>query len=82
MGGINKEPTINTQLAYERNNNSSMVQDVMGADDDEYGEYGEEANFKKEGEADYDFMWMTRIIIASLNQVMRNPKNIICKLKW
>lgn len=42
---------------YERNNNTAMVNDVMGGE--EYGEYGDEtgaATFKREEEADYDFM--------------------------
>lgn len=41
--------------AYERNNNQAMIQDVMG-NDDEYGDYGDESGFKREQEADYDFM--------------------------
>ena len=41
---------------YDRNNNAAMVNDVMGGDD--YGDYGDEGgNFKREAEADYDFMW-------------------------
>lgn len=41
---------------YDRNNNAAMINDVMGNNDDEYGEYGDEAGFKREEEADYDFM--------------------------
>lgn len=48
------------QGGYERNNNIGMVNDVMGnnADDvgDEYGDYGDEGAFRRENEADYDFM--------------------------
>ena len=37
-----------------------MINDVMGDDDygDEYGDYGDENNtqFRREGEANYDFM--------------------------
>jgi hypothetical protein len=40
--------------AYERNNNAAMINDVMGNDDD-YGEEGG-AGFKREQEADFDFM--------------------------
>ena len=41
---------------YDRNNNTAMVSDVMGGD--EYGDYGDEGGtgFKRETEADYDFM--------------------------
>ena len=41
---------------YDRNNNNAMVSDVMGGDD--YGDYGDEGGtgFKREAEADYDFM--------------------------
>ena len=43
---------------YDRNNNPAMLQDVMGADDEYGDEYGDqEGGFKREGEADYDFMW-------------------------
>jgi hypothetical protein len=36
------------------NNNNAMINDVMGAD---YGdEYGNEEGFKREEEAEYDFM--------------------------
>ena len=51
---------------YARNNNTAMINDVMGAENhppeygDEYGEYGdygeEGAEFKKEKEANFDFM--------------------------
>ena len=45
---------------YEFNNNPAMINDVMGAatggDNDEYGDYGDEQGFKRENEADYDFM--------------------------
>ena len=38
-----------------RNNNMAMVADVMGAeDDDDYADAGQ--GFKREEEADYDFM--------------------------
>ena len=36
-----------------------MVNDVMGGaavGDDDYGDYGDEQGFRREGEADYDFM--------------------------
>jgi len=37
-----------------------MVADVMGGpvagNDDDYGDYGDEQGFRREGEADYDFM--------------------------
>ena len=40
----------------DRNNNAAMINDVLGnAEEDEYGDYGEEG-FKREGEAEYDFM--------------------------
>lgn len=39
---------------YETNNNTAMINDVMGGD---YGdEYGEEGAFKREEEAEFDFM--------------------------
>lgn len=46
---------------YEFNNNPAMINDVMGgagnADEvDDYGDYGEEGAFKRENEAEYDFM--------------------------
>lgn len=45
---------------YEFNNNPGMVADVMGGpvagNDDEYGDYGDEQGFRREGEADFDFM--------------------------
>jgi len=43
---------------YEYNNNPAMINDVMGANnDDEYGDYGnEEGVFRREDEADYDFI--------------------------
>lgn len=44
---------------YEFNNNPGMVNDVMGGptNDDDYGDYGDEQGFRKEGEAEFDFMW-------------------------
>ncbi len=38
-----------------------MISDVMGNDD--YGDYGEEegAAFKREGEAEHDFMWLNQM---------------------
>jgi len=34
-----------------------MINDVMGADDDDYGDYGDEKEgFKRENEANFDFM--------------------------
>ena len=40
---------------YDRNNNVAMINDVMGTDD--YGDYGkEEEGFKREEEAEVDFM--------------------------
>lgn len=42
--------------ASDRNNNAAMINDVMGdVGEDDYGDYGEEG-FKREGEAEYDFM--------------------------
>lgn len=41
---------------YDRNNNSAMINDVMGAEDDEYGDYGDEGGFKREEEGEIDFM--------------------------
>lgn len=49
---------------YERNNNAAMINDVMGTNAeqnyDEYGDYGdygdEGATFKRENEAEFDFM--------------------------
>jgi hypothetical protein len=41
------------------NNNAGMVSDVMGGpanDDDDYGDYGDEQGFRREGEAEFDFM--------------------------
>lgn len=41
---------------YDRNNNAAMINDVMGAEEDE--DYGNEtgAGFKRVEENDYDFM--------------------------
>ena len=39
---------------YDRNNNNAMINDVMGAEENE--DYGNETEFKKEQEAEYDFM--------------------------
>ena len=44
---------------YEFNNNPGMIADVMGTgnnNDDDYGDYGDEQGFRREGENDYDFM--------------------------
>jgi hypothetical protein len=41
---------------YERNNNNAMISDVMGAAEDDYGDYGDEEGFKRENEAAFDFM--------------------------
>jgi len=47
---------------YERNNNVAMINDVMGTnavEDDgygDYGDYGDEVGFKRENEAEFDFM--------------------------
>jgi len=39
------------------NNNAAMVNDVMGNDPDDYGDYGDEGTgFTREQEAAYDFM--------------------------
>ena len=63
MNGKNKKkkaPTIKGGggKGYEMNNNVAMISDVMGADPDDYGDYGDEgAGFKREEEANYDFMW-------------------------
>ena len=41
-----------------------MINDVMGADDDDYGDYGDEKEgFKRENEANFDFMWAFKIKI-------------------
>jgi len=43
-----------------------MVADVMGipavVGDDDYGDYGDEQAFRKEGEATYDFMWSLKLL--------------------
>lgn len=43
---------------YDRNNNTAMLNDQLGGNvaGDEYGDYGDEAGFKREQEADFDFM--------------------------
>ena len=43
---------------YERNNNTAMINDVMGgAEYGDYGDYGDEGgHFKREEEAEIDFM--------------------------
>ena len=46
---------------YERNNNNAMISDVMGAAEDDYGDYGDEEGFKRENEAAFDFMWIDRL---------------------
>lgn len=62
MNGKNKKkkaPTIKGGggKGYEMNNNAAMVADVMGNDDDAFGDYGDEgAAFTREQEAAYDFM--------------------------
>ena len=44
------------------NNNAAMVNDVMGNEPDDYGDYGEEgAAFTREQEAAYDFMWASKV---------------------
>ena len=40
---------------YDRNNNTAMINDVMGAEDD-YGFETDNAAFKREEEAEFDFM--------------------------
>lgn len=63
VAGLNKEKNMNN---YEHNNNPAMIAENMGFDEnDEYGdEYGNEGTgFKKEGEADYDFMWAVSTFI-------------------
>ena len=45
-----------TGETYSRNNNPSMVNDLCGEEEEEYGEYGSEAFTGKEPEAAYDFM--------------------------
>jgi len=40
---------------YDRNNNTAMISDVMGADDDDYGTEAA-GTFKREEEAEFDFM--------------------------
>lgn len=39
---------------YDRNNNAAMINDVMGGDDED--DYGQESGFRREEEAEYDFM--------------------------
>jgi hypothetical protein len=61
LNGKNKKkkaPTIKGGggKGYELNNNAAMISDVMGGDPDDYGDYGDEAGFKREQEAAYDFM--------------------------
>jgi hypothetical protein len=41
---------------YDRNNNAAMINDVMGAAEEDDEVFGEPAAFKKAEEADYDFM--------------------------
>ena len=41
---------------YELNNNPAMINDVLGGAEDDYGDYGNEAGFKRASEATYDFM--------------------------
>lgn len=45
---------------YQRNNNTAMINDVMGTNaeaEDDYGDYGDEGQgFKRENEGEYDFM--------------------------
>lgn len=51
------KPTLKgANKASDRNNNAAMINDVMGNVDEE--DYGEETGegFKRENEADYDFM--------------------------
>jgi hypothetical protein len=45
-----------TGETYTRNNNPSMVNDLVGDEEAEYGEYGAETFTGKEPEAAYDFM--------------------------
>jgi len=54
--GKKEKPNLNNAASkYTRNNNTDMIQDVMGGDD--YGGYGEEDDkFEKEKEAEHDFM--------------------------
>jgi hypothetical protein len=62
LNGKNKKkkaPTIKGGggKGYELNNNTAMISDVMGADPDDYGDYGDEGHgFRREEEANYDFM--------------------------
>jgi len=60
-----KAPTLvgGGAKGYDRNNNTAMINDVMGEEKqygdeygDEYGDYGDEAAFSKEKEAAFDFM--------------------------
>lgn len=43
---------------YDRNGGQALVNDVMGGagNDDDYGDYGNETGFQREGEGEYDFM--------------------------
>ena len=52
-----KAPTIKGGggKGYEFNNNQAMISDVMGDAADDYGDYGDEG-FRREEEAEYDFM--------------------------
>jgi hypothetical protein len=64
LGGGKKKKTAKPMIAagkgtgetYSRNNNPSMVNDLMGDEEQEYGDYGEEAFTGKEPETAYDFM--------------------------
>lgn len=51
---------------YDRNNNTAMIADVMGAE--EYGdEFDNQGEFKREEEGEYDFMWRHNLLQISLN---------------
>lgn len=41
---------------YDNNNNAAMIADVMGGTTGDQDEYGNEAGFKREEEAEFDFM--------------------------
>ena len=50
-----KKANIKGGKAYDKNNNAAMIDDIMGDSDGEE-EYGKGGNFRREEEADHDFM--------------------------
>jgi hypothetical protein len=56
-----QKPAIKMGKAIDnnlKNNNAAMIDDLVGSDEDEYGDYDEEVvpGSKREAEGDYDFM--------------------------